>query len=1068
MAQAVIRPFLGPKLHHDLEGNINQPFGVQQSSISAMIDSSSPIPSLDRGICRSNPALPPIPNRALSKSSTPQPPSDALEIPLHSDLHRDPTPSQLQLDNDHPHGFHILNAHHQHQAGIGADGHNHDPSMPLLVSLRVCRPCQEALLGAFDHCLAKHGATPPDGAAQSKGEDRQMVPTPSSGFTGVLDSVYHIDEAEDGKRLTEPPYFRIVKDPTQPRNRVFTDISDKIERERWAFLQQKKAASGEHPFNSRLLAPPVAAAAFGTNAGLAIADAAAAKGLGIDTNGLFSSALYKRTLAAKDREIQMLREQVYEKTVAERAEAQDVEKLRAALKRAVNYYVYAEEWQQHESSRLQQDVRCLKAELSSLMAFLINAEEEKRKLSVEIQNLHGTIGERDEKLLAKDVVVAETKAKLHESFKEFLQMDELIAKLRKEAERGSDVTQARNQILQKNLDKLARDHEETSKDLVMAQNRMKELEFELEELVLQFNSTGEKKKSAEESVVRLTAELDKTSGELKRTTHAYDISTMQNRQLEGELREMNRIHTDTKYDLEVKLSTLTKEFEGVTEQKKESEATVKQLKIDNEKLNNALKSVTRSKDQLESAFRVSTQKHGKEIEMRDSRITELTQCRAEDAKDLKKLQEQKEQLMFQVTDLQNALDRETANVNMANFEMSQVKRQSEEKTSLLEEQIEKLNLAKNNLANDKRSVTEKYKFTRGELQTRDQELADERSAFATHRAAAATVEEGLRAELSVLNEAHDKLVAQHSELVTAHAVATSSNVDLYTEREVAHRRQSELQAQVATTSAELTSVRETNAQLANDLASVTASRTDIKTHLDSVLIKVAELTANMSGIEREHAAVVKEKDAQITKLAKESYNANEEVARLDKLSKKLQRLVDKLDQSLQEAQKALASETSTREHLELTLHDIRQSLNSERKVRLEFERMHSRLDRRDAERDLERLSLLRTRDRLLADVTKGLHAEYGRLKTISTMLPRDEDLVVIEGPEIKDFKPGDVPGGGAKGGGSMRTSDGRPSVLSRMVRPPATVIEEKEPLLGPSLQAKKSSISGRNSALDNR
>ncbi|KND03695.1 uncharacterized protein SPPG_01161 [Spizellomyces punctatus DAOM BR117] len=884
-----------------------------------------------------------------------------------------------------------------------ADTPHEDHGAQLLVSLRVCKECQNALLGAFEHCLAKNGDQP------------------------IMGSLHEIDEVEDGRRLTEPPYFRIVKDPTKPKNTVYTDVSEKIDRERWAYVEQRYAATQEHPGNAR--------ATF-TSMG--------PRGWGIESGRVFSGALYKRTLDAKDKEIHMLREQLYERTQSEKQEQNDVEKLRIALKKAVNYYVYAEEWQAVESARLQQDIRYLKAELSSLMAFLINSEEGKRKLSVEIENLRQELKNKDQKIAETEKLVFETKSKLHESFKEFLQMNETMARLRKEAEKGSEVTQGRNEILQRNLDKLARDYETTSKDLTLAQNRIRELEFELGELVTQFNLTGEGKRTSEEQNVKLTAELDKTAAELKRTQHAHDISSMQNRQLEEELREMNRIHTDTKYDLDVKITNLTKDLEAVKEQKKDLDVTVKQLKNDNEKLTNALKGVTRAKDQLESAFRVATQKHEKEIQGREARIQELGNLRAEDAKDIKKLQEQKEQLMFQVTDLQNSLDRETANVNMVNFEIAQVRRQAEEKTGLLEEQIEKLNLAKNNLANDKRQVTEKFKLTRSELQQREQELAEIKVEFAQHREQATSVETQLRKELAEIRSVHQTLEKEHTDLEERYVAITSTKADLESKQSDIQKRQGEMEARERHTQAAMEVIKVENERVTAELQQVTTEKKDIGAHLESVLVKVDELSRTISNLEREHRTTVKEKDSQIAKLSKDSYDAHEEVARLDKLTKKLKRLVDKLEVELTDTKQTLSKETGQREHLETTLHDIRQSLHSERKVRLEFERMHAKLDRREAEREMERLGALRMRDRLLAEVAKGLQSEYGRLKEISTMLPGEADLVTIDAPEVKDFKPAELPSPAVQ-----RSLAAKAPGFKLVVRAPATVAEEEENIQSP-------------------
>lgn len=203
------------------------------------------------------------------------------------------------------------------------------------LSLTVCKKCQEVLLGAFEHCLNKHG---------------EPIP---------LLSTHHIDEEADGKIQVEAPIFDIVKDPTlsQPKKPAFDDPHEKVERDRWVQLQAKNKTA-----KLDITQPKV-------------------KGLGVKPGKAFSGAIYKRMLEAKDKEINMLRAQLYDVTRREVAESETVKKLKRALNQSVNYYTFAEEWQQNESSRLQVDIRHLKSELSSLMAFLINSEVEKQSVN---------------------------------------------------------------------------------------------------------------------------------------------------------------------------------------------------------------------------------------------------------------------------------------------------------------------------------------------------------------------------------------------------------------------------------------------------------------------------------------------------------------------------------------------------------------------------------------------------------------------------------------------------------------------------------------------------------------
>jgi hypothetical protein len=207
--------------------------------------------------------------------------------------------------------------HHQHEhAPPAAEDEQH-----VMVSLLVCKQCQDSLLGTFQHCLSKkhHNTTSPQ-------------------FS--LNALTQIDEVHDSKRMTDPPYFNIIKDPTRPKNALYVPAADTIARDR-LIVREMKAA---HPVKGHL---------------------------------------YNQNIQQHKKEIMKLKQQLYDKSRQEEFQLDNVDKLRTSLQKAVKYYAYAEEWQSEESSRLQYDVRCLKAEMSSLMAFLINAEEEKRQVFLE-------------------------------------------------------------------------------------------------------------------------------------------------------------------------------------------------------------------------------------------------------------------------------------------------------------------------------------------------------------------------------------------------------------------------------------------------------------------------------------------------------------------------------------------------------------------------------------------------------------------------------------------------------------------------------------------------------------
>jgi hypothetical protein len=201
------------------------------------------------------------------------------------------------------------------------------------ITLSVCKHCQDSLLGAFEHCLSKNGETM------------------------AFQSIHDIDEDADAQLQTEPPVFDIIKDPTASKNTPLLDHpQSQIERDRWV-LHQSKSAAAKLDITAKK-----------------------AKGLGVKTGRHFSGAIYKRMLDAKEKEITELRKRLYDSMRREENESDSVRKLKKALNKSVHYYTFAEEWQKSESSRLQADVKHLKNEISSLMAFLINSEVEKQNV----------------------------------------------------------------------------------------------------------------------------------------------------------------------------------------------------------------------------------------------------------------------------------------------------------------------------------------------------------------------------------------------------------------------------------------------------------------------------------------------------------------------------------------------------------------------------------------------------------------------------------------------------------------------------------------------------------------
>jgi chromosome segregation ATPase len=99
---------------------------------------------------------------------------------------------------------------------------------------------------------------------------------------------------------------------------------------------------------------------------------------------------------------------------------------------------------------------------------------------IKMNQLHEEISKKEQTILDMEAQRDVIKSKLQDSYKEYLIMNNTIMTLKKEAEHGSDVIIARNEALQRNMEKLSKDFETVSKELSAANLKMKEMEFELE------------------------------------------------------------------------------------------------------------------------------------------------------------------------------------------------------------------------------------------------------------------------------------------------------------------------------------------------------------------------------------------------------------------------------------------------------------------------------------------------------------------------------------------------------------------------------------------------------------
>ncbi|KAJ3326043.1 hypothetical protein HDV06_002428 [Boothiomyces sp. JEL0866] len=834
------------------------------------------------------------------------------------------------------------------------------PHNPESLAFKVCQHCQTSLLGAFDHCLAKNGD--PINFASS----------------------HQINEEADGVLLSEMPYFDIIKDPTQGSQKpLFTNPKDQIERDNWVLHQSKQKTTKPEMRGTGTV-----------------------KGLGIQSGKSFSGTLYKRMLDAKDKEINQLRAHLYETAKREKAESINVKKLKNALNKSVNYYVFAEEWQKSESARLQDDIKHLKSEISSLMAFLINSEVEKQSLLKAIKELNAVIKEKEEEAQKSLHIAEEMKGKLQESFKEFIAMDETMVQLRKEAQKGTDAVEARNIMLQKNLARLTADFEVSAKDLRLSNNKCRELEYELEQMTTELNIKGDSLKVATATNVTLKANLETTTVELRELKKEHERIILAKAKVEADFRADTAKNETIKAELRKSLAKVSSDLDDVNNQKADLEIYLKANKQEIEKLSKDILSLTEMRNALQLSLERAQAQAKAEIQTRDNQIQELNKKITKDAQTLKQVQEKKEQLMFEVTDLQNNLEMEVTNAKRYLEELTQVRRTAEERNNLLTEQVEKLNAAKSNLANDKKQLTEKIKTFRQDLRQKEEELDDVNKRFEDYQNEAMSEHDKLDRKLKSLQEDHKLLNKTHDSLKEMYTDTVKDNMGLKKDKEALLKRQNELNAEIQSAKQLIGSLTNEKDNLLNELLKWKADYNELENNFKKSVEQYDAVTEVFEKYRQTSEETIVNKDKEIQQLTEKYLDAETQIHALSTKNTVLENTLSDTQNRLAETINNLLAETSTREILEDQLNTNRLQFHNEKRMRSELERLHSHLKYGDTTRAMSSFSEWRTRDRKLADLASGLTNESKRLNELVNLLPSQNGF----GNENDFTWPNDVPG----------------------------------------------------------
>ncbi|KAL7751147.1 hypothetical protein RI367_003352 [Sorochytrium milnesiophthora] len=836
----------------------------------------------------------------------------------------------------------------------------------------VCPECMQLLFQAYNHCIA--------------------------GKKTLFASPHTIREEQDARILTRPPDYVVVAEPKiREADPDMVDPAERVAYERRAHrhareqtqLEQNTVHAGASPQRRTRQASeqqrpgelPRTRARTRTVDGT---DAAEAQPNG--DGDAFSGLLYRQMIGSKNAEIDRLRMKLFASETAEHREADNVQRLQKALRHSLKYYTQAEHWQEQESSRLVADVRVLKAEISMLMAVMINEETQKQQVVAELRQVRRQMDEKDQAMQQQTQEMETLKARLHETYKEFLTMNDNIQTLRKEASEGSDVVKNKNDVLQSNLDQVSRDFDAVSRRLIQAQDRIRLLEFELKEVVGQFNETGDAKFKLENNYKALSVQHESVVTRANYMESTYSQVVNQRDQLERDLRDANEAHSAARQAFGTQLDGLTKSLDTERAQKADLESQLDLQRGENEKLRSNVIELRVNKTELESTVQKLRDTHTSEMAHVNKQMDQYKAVASSATEQLHQIADSKEKLLLQVTDLRNNLEREHARATQLDIDLKRHKKASADKTADLEEQLAKLTTARNGLAADKKELMDSLKEARRDYILKKNEYTDLETAMEELRQTKETEISGLQAIIQSLRDSLAKLTAQHNSLTAVHK---QLNVDHQQLGERLRQTQASLddsRKTVAAHEATIDTLRTEKAAVEDERELLRKQLYEKTMHCDKVTAKLRETERLRDQVVSELTTSLQRKEEVLRDLSTKHTSLRESHKELQKQYEQHQHVHAATLRDLKLSRDALLEESASRSILEMTTDELRTRFENEKKTRLEFERMQVKLERKVGEWVNQRLEVWTDRERVWDGVEDWVGKELGRMDDVISIL----------------------------------------------------------------------------------
>ncbi|KAI9219716.1 hypothetical protein BC828DRAFT_406453 [Blastocladiella britannica] len=696
--------------------------------------------------------------------------------------------------------------------------------------------------------------------------------------------------------------------------------------------------------------------------------------------------LRKFGLAIKDQEIQRLRGALTSERVHNQHVAMQVSQLQTALKSTVVFAQTAEEWQQGEAARLVEDVEGLKEQIAAIMVMFIHSEEEKSEIKLQLQQAQTEILTRDTAIATSAVVIREQQDKLHDAYKEYLDMNGTIDRLEKEAVEGSGAARARADVLSQHLDRMSRDFDSTSRALITAQERARQLEFELGAVITQFNETGDVRhalqKAYDETSERF-AELDARHLQL---TAAHDEAMGTIRGLKVELENEKKAHEAAVGAKVAELRVQQKRADDLQSAKAQVEGIVARLKAESEKLRESVIELRSSRSDVEAALSKLQQKYDEEVRELTVRATQAASHATECQSELTKTTDQRERLQIQVNELRSNLDRERTRATAFDRELKALKESSSIAQADFETQVATLTVTKTNLAADKKELMETLSKARRDLIEKKVALEDIVAKMEAQTATQVEEVSTLTANIASLQDALKTMTAQYTQLVGNHRAIKETHDQLEIMFASASTAIAERSEQLRLSQARVADLEATQVRLESELA----------VERDSLLVKLGVIDAlenNIKELEGRQARLAADwsrrdfhHDENRKQLEAALASLREQYRTLHFTHEQALAAHNRTKQDLGRTRDALLEESAARSLLEMAVDDLRSRYDGERRARVDYERLGFRLEKRASAWVGSKLDAWLDREQVWQDLDEWMQSEANRLDECCTLL----------------------------------------------------------------------------------